>query len=253
MNGLLLKNTVTFLICLFCVLLITVAVSASEINLSIAISLKEVINELSDDFAKNNPSVKFIKNYGASGTLAIQIENVAPTDIFIPSNIKWMDYLKNKNLLDTSSIGAFTFNTLVFAGTADKKLSGMRDLKKLKKIAIGCPERVAAGEYALEALKNSAIYTQLDDQLILAKDSRDCLTYAERGEVDGALVYRTDAIRSRRLKILFSVPQKLYSRVVYPMALTTTGAMNKDARAFFKYLHSSYAKAELSKYGFALK
>ena len=247
------RNTVTFLIALFSVSLLAGAASAGEVNLSIAISLKEVINDLSDDFAKKNPGVKFIKNYDASGTLAKKIENVAPSDIFIPSSLKWMDYLKNRNLLDRSSIGTFTFNKLVFAGAPGKKVSGMRDLKRLKKIAIGCPERVAAGEYALEALKNSGIYKQLDNQLILSKDSRDTLIYAERGEADGALVYRTDALQSKRLKILFSVPQKLYSRVVYPMALTVTGAKNRDAKAFFRYLHGSYAKATLSKYGFALQ
>jgi len=246
-------NAVKLLISLSCVLLLTEVASAGEIKVSAGVSLKKVINELSESFTKKNPGVKFVLKYGASGPLAKQIENVAPVDIFIPANLKWMNYLKNMNLLDTSSIGTFTYNSLVFAGPANKMISSMQDLVRLKKIVIGRPESAASGDYALVALKNSGVYEQLDNQLILAKDSRDCLMYAEGGKVDGAFVYRTDALQAKRSKILFSIPQELYPRVIYPMALTLTGTKNKDAIAFFKYLHSSYAKAVLNKYGFALK
>ena len=91
------KIAVTPFVCLLCLLLLTAPVLAGEVNLSIAASLKEVINELSDSFAKKHPGVKFLKNYGASGALAKQIENGAPADIFISANLEWMDYLKNKN------------------------------------------------------------------------------------------------------------------------------------------------------------
>jgi molybdate transport system substrate-binding protein len=87
----------------------------------------------------------------------------------------------------------------------------------------------------------------------MARDVRDCLMYAERGEVDGAFVYRTDALLAKQAKILFVVPQELYQKVVYPMALTMAGTKNKDAEAFFQYLQSSDAKTVLGKYGFALK
>lgn len=163
-----------------------------------------------------------------------------------------MDYLKNKNLVDTGSIGTFTYNTLVFAGAAGKA-SSMQDLTKLEKIAIGSPKSVPACEYAMEAIKKSGIDKQLENKLVMARDVRDCLMYAERGEVDGAFVYRTDALLAKQAKILFVVPQELYQRVVYPMALTMAGTKNKDAEAFFQYLQSSDAKTVLGKYGFALK
>jgi molybdate transport system substrate-binding protein len=235
-----------------CLLLLALPAMAGDVNLSIAASLKEVINELSDSFAQKNPGVKFLKNYGASGALAKQIENGAPADVFISANLEWMEYLKNKNLVDTGSIGTFTYNTLVFAG-ADGKASSMQDLPKLEKIAIGSPKSVPAGEYAMEALKKSGIDKQLEKKLVMARDVRDCLMYAERGEVDGAFVYRTDALQAKQAKILFAVPQELYPRVVYPMALTMAGAKNRDAEAFFKYLQSGDAKAVLGKYGFVLK
>lgn len=246
------KNITSLFVSTLCLLLLALPAMAGDVNLSIAASLKEVVNELSDSFAKKNPGVKFLKNYGASGTLAKQIENGAPADVFISANMEWMEYLKNKKLVDTGSISTFADNILVFAGSAGKA-SSMQDLPKLEKIAIGSPKSVPAGEYAMEALKKSGIDKQLEKKLVMARDVRDCLMYAERGEVDGAFVYRTDAQQARQAKILFVVPKELYSRVVYPMALTVTGAKNADVKAFYSFLQSEEAKTVLRKYGFVVR
>lgn len=235
---------------LLIVMLCAVHALAGDVHLCVAASLKEVINDLSDSFTKKNPGVKFVKNYGASGALVKQIENGAPSDIFISANLEWMDYLKNKKLADTASIGTFAYNTLVFAG-APGKASSMQNLIKLERIAIGSPRSVPAGEYATEAFKKAGLDKQLEKKLIMAKDVRECLMYAERGEVDGAFVYRTDALQAKQAKILFAVPQELYLRVTYPMSLTVAGAKSRDAAAFFAYLHGDEAKAVLAKYGFA--
>jgi len=246
------KNILKTVTTLFCLLLLAAPALAGDINLSVAASLKEVINELSDSFAKKNPSVKFLKNYGASGQLVKQIESGAPADIFISANLEWMDYLKNKKLADIASIGTFTYNTLVFAGTTGKA-SSMQDLVKLERIAIGSPKSVPAGEYATEAFKKAGIDKQLEKKLVMAKDVRECLMYAERGEVDGAFVYKTDALQAKQAKILFTVPQELYPRVTYPMSMTVAGKKNKVAVEFFAYLHSEDARSVLAKYGFATR
>lgn len=230
--------------------LISIPAFAGDINISAAASLKEVVNELSDIYVKKHPGVKFLKNYGASGALSRQIESGAPSDIFIAANLEWMDYLKNKKLVDAASIGTFSYNTLVFAGTTGKA-STMQDLVKLERIAIGSPKSAPAGEYAAEAFKKAGIDKLLEKKLVMAKDVRECLMYAERGEVDGAFVYKTDALLAKQVKILFAVPQQLYQRVTYPMSLTLAGAKNSDAAAFFAYLHGDEAKAVLTKYGFA--
>jgi len=238
-----------FLTLLFLVFL-RASATGGEVYLSVASSLKDVINELSDSFAQQNVGIKFLKNYGGSGALARQIENGAPADIFISANLEWMDYLQNERLMDSASIVIFTYNTLVFVGSTDKKVGSMQDLLKLEKIALGSPRSVPAGQYALEALKKVGIDKQLEKKLVMAKDVRECLMYAERGEVDGAFVYKTDAIQAKQAKILFAVPEDLYPRVTYPMGLTLTGTMNKDAETFYKDLRGEDARAVLEKYGF---
>jgi molybdate transport system substrate-binding protein len=227
---------------------------AADVNLSVAASMKEIVNLLTDNFTKKNPSVKFIKNYGASGALAKQIENGAPADIFISANIEWMDYLKNKKMMDEQSIGTFAYNELVFVGKPGMKVKSVRDLVKLEKIAIGSPKSVPAGEYAMTALKKAGVDRELEQKLVMAKDVRECLMYAERGEVDGSFVYKTDALQvARNVKILFIVPQELYPRVTYPLGLTVTGSKNEAAAAFFRFLHSAETKSVLAQHGFAVK
>jgi molybdate transport system substrate-binding protein len=234
------------------VLFMTGPVQADEVNLAVAASLKEVINELTDSFAGNHQGLKFLKNYGGSGALAKQIENGAPADIFISANPEWMEYLKSRKLADTGSISTFAYNTLVFAGAAGKA-SSMQDLLKLGMIAIGSPKSVPAGEYAMEALRKAGIDKQLEKKLVMAKDVRECLMYAERGEVDGAFVYRTDALQAKQARILFSVPRELYTRVTYPMGLTAAGVKSGDARAFYRFLQSEEARTVLRKYGFDVR
>ncbi|NTW83107.1 MAG: molybdate ABC transporter substrate-binding protein [Chlorobiaceae bacterium] len=226
---------------------------AGEVNLSIAASLKEVINDLTAAYTAKHPATTFVKNFGGSGTLAGQIENGAPADIFIAANNQWMDYLKEKKFIVAASEKNFAFNTLVFAGTTTKKVSSMNDLVMLDKIAIGSPKSVPAGEYATAAMQKAGIAEKLSGKLIMAKDVRECLMYAELGEVDGAFVYRTDALQAKKAKLLFTVPQNLYPRVTYPMGLISKSAGNREAKDFLAFLQGKEANAVLDKYGFLLK
>jgi molybdate transport system substrate-binding protein len=245
-----LKHAVVLLLVLF-----TTAppAKAGEINLSAAASLKEVINELTDSYSRKHPGIVFVKNFGASGALAGQIENGAPADLFIAANNQWMDYLNGKRLVDETSRNMFAYNTLVFAGTAGKKVTSMLDLPGLDRVAIGSPKSVPAGEYAMAAITKAGIDQQLSGKLVMAKDVRECLMYAELGEVDGAFVYHTDALRAKKAKLLFVVPQELYPRVAYPMAITAKAAKNREVKAFYSYLQGAESRSVLRRFGFVLK
>ncbi len=249
------KNMVKSLLFVFVILMLfAIPAHAGDVNLSGAASLKDVVSELENIFAKNNPGVTFQNNFGASGAVAKQIENGAPADLFFSANLQWMDYLKGKKFMDDKNIRTFAFNTLVFVGKPDLKVKTMRDVAKLDKIAIGSPKSVPAGEYAVQAFKKAGIDKQLENKLVMAKDVRACLMYADSGEVSGAFVYKTDAeLMAKNVKILFTVPQDLYPRVTYPVGLTTAGSKKPEAVAFYKFLQSPEAEKVLVKYGFAVK
>lgn len=227
---------------------------AGDVDLLVAASLKEVTQELSQLFEQKHPGIRIVQNQGASGTLAKQIENAAPADVFISASPKWIDYLKQKRMLTEGSITTFAYNELVFVGKPGLKVGRLQELPGLERIAIGSPKSVPAGEYAMEAFRKAGIDKQLEKRLVMARDVRECMLYAERGEVDGAIVYKTDAqLLGKATKILFVVPQNLYSRVTYPMALIGAGGKKSEAAAFFAFLQSPEAKAVLAKYGFNIR
>ena len=237
-----------------CFLFFSGVARADEVSVSAAASLKEVLVELVDGFAKKKPATKIVRNFGASGALAKQIEQGAPADLFISANQEWLAYLKERKLLEPATIGTFAYNSLVFAGTTKQPVAGLKDLAKLRQIAIGSPRSVPAGEYAVESFKAAGVEKDLAGRLVMAKDVREAMKYAELGEVDGALVYRTDALLlGKQAKILFTVPEGLHDRVTYPLALTVAGAKKTEAREFLRFLQSAEARKVLEKYGFAVK
>jgi len=245
------KHLITLLIA--AVALVAAPASAAELRLSAAASLREVLDDLATSFVRHHPGTTFVKQYGASGALARQIESGAPADLFISANREWVEYLAGKKLLDERSIETLAYNELVFAGRAGLKVNSVADVAKLERIAIGSPRSVPAGEYALAALKKAGVDRALERRLVMAKDVRECLLYAERGEVDGAFVYKTDLQGARSVRILFTVPQDLYPRISYPAALTTTGASRPEAREFLRFLATAEARNILVHRGFAVK
>lgn len=230
------------------------ALQAAELRLSVAASMTEVFKELIADFAKSHPEVTILPNFGPSGGLAKQINLGAPADLYVSANLNWMDFLINKKKIDLTRKRTFAYNSLVYIGQSAEHISSLDDLLKLQRIGIGSPKSVPAGQYAQQVLSKIDIYDQLlaAGKLVMAKDVRQALIYADRGETDGSFVYKTDALLASRAVILFEVPQQLYDRVKYPLALTIEGADKPDAQAFYKYLVSSDALAIVKKYGFAI-
>lgn len=237
---------------LFLQVFFVVAVQAETIHLSVAASMTDVFNEMITDFSANHPTAEFQPNFASSGSLAKQIEQGAPADIFLSANPKWMKYLVEKELVAASTDRILAFNQLVFVGAQKSTELSLEGLIGLDLIALGTPQSVPAGQYAKQAMEHAGIYAPLEEakKLVMAKDVRQALIYADRGEVDGAFVYKTDALLAKNAQILFVVPEDHYDRVSYPIALTNEGAKNDMAKAFYAYINSPEAKAILAQYGF---
>jgi len=238
-----------------CIMLVAfpLCAGAGEITVAGGAGLKDVLNDLGASFVQSNQSVTIIKSIVVSGVLARQLDSGAQIDIVFTANREWMDYLKEKKHVDPATISPFAYNTVVFVGKGLRRVSRLDELTTLNRIAVGSPKSVPAGEYAIEALRNAGLEKQLEGKLVMARDVRESLLYAERGEADGAFVYRTDALLSKEVDIWFTVPQNLYSRVVYMSALTVSGVKKKEAVDFSSYLHSAQAKPFLLKYGFEIQ
>jgi len=240
-------------ILLAAVVFLSPAAWGGEIHVAAAQSLRDAVNELADGYQNAHPGVTILRNFGRSGTLARQIEAGAAGDIFISANRKWMSFLEEKKAVEPGSVGTIVYNTLVFVGKGAVHVRGMADLPGLERIAVGSPASSPAGEYAVQAMIRAGIAGRMERKLVMARDVREALLYAERGEVDGAFVYRTDALRSRKVAVLFTVPQDLYDRVAYPGALTVSGAGKAEARAFFEGLRTGEARTTLERHGFSTR
>lgn len=236
------------------VVMVTGLAQAGEINLSAAASLKDALNEIIAVYGKEHPETKILTNYGSSGALAKQVVQGAPADIFISANRKWLDFLVKEGKADASTAGVLAGNTLVVAGRKGLAVKGMDDLQGLERIAIGSPKSVPVGEYAEQAMRKAGIYEGLEQRkkLVMAKDVRQALIYADRGEVDAAFVYRTDAMLARQAAIVFEVPADLHAPVTYPMVMTAAGAANAAGKDFHAFLGSSQAQEILRKFGFSV-
>jgi molybdate transport system substrate-binding protein len=236
------------LLCFAC----TSGVQAQSLHISVAASMTDVCKALMADFSTEHPQAEFFSNFASSGALAKQIEQGAPADIYVSANPRWTAYLLDKRLIVPGSDHIFAYNTLVFIGAKKHNPLSLDKLPNLERIALGSPQNVPAGQYARQAMENAGIYGLLkrERKLVMAKDVRQALLYADRGEVDGAFVYATDARLARHAVLLFTVPSHLHDRISYPVALTISGNKNTLAHSFYTYLGTAAAADILSEFGF---
>ena len=89
----------------------------------------------------------------------------------------------------------------------------------MKKIALGEPVAVPAGQYAKQTLATMGIYDAVNAKAVLAKDVRQVLTYVETGDVDAGIVYSTDALSSSKVKVVATAPPNSHDPVIYPGAV----------------------------------
>ncbi|MGA8766491.1 MAG: molybdate ABC transporter substrate-binding protein [Candidatus Acidiferrales bacterium] len=228
----------------------------ADLTVSAAISLKDALDEAKQIYAAANPNVAIAANYGASGTLQLQIEQGAPVDVFLSAAPKQMDALDTKGLLLAGTRKNLLRNEVVLIVPKDDSagISSFQDLTRadVKQIALGEPVTVPAGQYAKEVLTSLGIYDAVNSKAILAKDVRQVLTYVETGNVDAGIVYATDAMSSAKVKVVASAPAKSHSPVIYPAAVIKASKNPAAARAFLDFLAGPRGRAVFQKYGFTL-
>lgn len=228
----------------------------ADLTISAAISLKDALDAIKQAYASQGPGVAISMNYGASGTLQLQIEQGAPVDVYISAAPKQMDELASKGMLLEGTRKDLLRNGIVLIVPKGSTLgiSSFRDLLKpdVKRVALGEPVTVPAGKYAQEVLTHLGIYDRVNAKAVLAKDVRQVLTYVETGDVDAGIVYTTDALSSNKVKIVAKAPPNSHAPVIYPVAVIKTTKYPGAAKAFEDFLSGPQGRAIFEKYGFSL-
>ncbi|WP_341527943.1 molybdate ABC transporter substrate-binding protein [Nostoc sp. UHCC 0302] len=230
-----------------------VAQSNTSLLVSAAASLKEALEEIKPLYQQSKPNININYNFGASGALQQQIEQGAPADIFISAGKKQVDALEQKGLLVPGTRANLANNRLVLI--VPKNIVGITSFynltdTKIKKIAIGEPRSVPAGEYGEQVLKKLGIFDKVKPKLVLANNVRQVLAAVESGNADAGLVYATDARISNKVKVVVTADDKYHSPIVYPLAVLKSSKNADAAKEFVQFLSGGQAKAVLKKYGF---
>ena len=224
-----------------------------SITVSAAISLKDALAQLGPMYEKRVPGAKVVFNYGGSGTLEQQIEQGAPADIFFSAATLQMDELKTAGLVEGTPVDIVA-NSLVLIAPADSDtLKTLENLEApfVKKIALGETKTVPAGMYAQESLQHLGLWGGVMPKVVFAKDVRAVLTFVETGNADAGFVYETDALTSKKVRVVTKVPDDTHAPIVYPAAVLKNSKNPELAKAFLDFLAGSDARVIFQEFGFA--
>ena len=218
-------------------------------------SLTDALTEVSQRFGTAQ-NVKVYCNFAGSSTLQRQIEKGAPADVFISASPKQIDALRGAGLIYEDSRRAILSNRLVLVAPVNNPLAmtdvGTLAQDSIRRIAIGEPNSVPAGIYGREALMHLGVWTAVQPKLIPSADVRSTLAYVESGEVDVGIVYQTDAAISKKVRIIYQIPNSSHTPIVYPAAVLRDTGRKTLAQAFLEYLQTAEVAAIFEKYGFSV-
>ncbi len=221
---------------------------SGTVHVSAAASLTEAFTEIGKDFEAANPGTKVTVNFGASSTLAAQINQGAPADVFAsasPASMKIVTDAGNGQ----GEVATFVRNQLVIAVPKGnpKGIKTLADLAKPGvKVAL-CAEQVPCGAAAKKAVGAAGLKIT---PVTLEQDVKAALTKARLGEVDAALVYRTDAKAAAGDVDGVEFPESAGAINDYPITLLKDTANKAAAEAFVDYVLSDKARTVLADAGF---
>jgi len=227
---------------------------AESITVAAAISLKEVMTDVAKEYkASGADDVEL--TFGSSGQLLSQIKNVAPIDLFISAARQQVTELKKAGLADEASERVVAGNRLVLIVPADVKDApkSFEDLAdaRVKRVAVGEPKTVPAGQYAMQVLEAMRLTGALDGRIVHGSNVRQVLDYVIRGEVDAGIVYATDAASAgEKVKLVATADAKTHEPIEYPAIIVKASKKHDAAQKFLDFLTSEKAAQIFAGAGF---
>lgn len=232
---------------------------AETVTVFAAASLTTAMKEISGLWVKAGHDAPRM-SFASSSTLARQIEEGAPANVFASADEQWMDYLTKRDLIATGTRRDLLGNDLVLVVPADHPVhvtigSGF-DLAGLLgpsgRLATGDPAHVPAGIYAEQALRKLGIWNSVSGHLAASADVRSALLLVERGEAPAGVVYATDAAVSNAVSVAGAFPDDSHDPITYPFAVTKAGD-SAESRAFLAFLGSKAARDVWIRRGFKVE
>ena len=247
---------------LLCVLLALLlggvpAHAGEPVTVFAAASLKTALDEVSTAWEHETQN-KARLSYAASSALAKQIEQGAPADVFFSADLAWMDYLAEREMVDTATVTKLLGNDIVLIAPKDSTLAeGMSPADALAKLPEGARlamadvKAVPAGKYGKASLKTLGLWPTLEHRIAQAENVRAALKLVAAGEAPLGIVYRTDVEAEPAVKIVAELPAETHPPIIYPVALVSP-ARSAAAANYLDYIKSPTATAIFKAHGFKL-
>lgn len=234
-------------------LMMTAGAHAATVRISAAASLTDVLQEMAPIYEKQTGDT-LLFNLGASSMLARQIQEGAPTDVFISADEAKMDQLQRQHLIVNASRRSILSNTLVIVVPNDSrlKIASPADLagRSVKTIALAEPSAVPAGIYAKQYLRKIGLWPNVVGKVIPTENVRSALAAVESGNADAGIVYATDALVSKGVRVAYEVPVAEGPNISYPVAIVSDSRDKAAAERFLQFLQSRTAVDLFRKYRF---
>ena len=193
-------------------------------------------------------------NLAASSTLARQIKEGAPADLFFSADEAKMDDLAKAGLIDPATRQSVLGNTLVMVVPVDSALvlKSAKDLaaREVKHLALAEPQTVPVGIYAKEYLQKAGLWDSVSGKVVAMENVRAALAAVESGNAEAGIVYKTDVLISKKVKVAHEVSAVEGPRISYPVALVKGGKNSASAARFLALITSAEGKTVFAKYGF---
>ena len=249
------------------------AADAVELQVFAANSLEKALPEVQALFTAANPNVTFADTqFKASGDLVTQLQADSDSaDLLITASTATMDTAVENGSIDEATRVDMFVNDLVICAAegSDVQISDLKDVEGLKSFAIGEPNTVPAGKYAVQSLESAELCTTETDAdgvitVTWADSVKDKVndgadkvgtvaSYVSGGQVDAGFVYSSDIYRYDGIETVYTVPSDSHKPIKYPGAVTKDAKQADAAASFLKFcLEDSEAQAVFAKYGFEL-
>ncbi len=232
---------------------IVLPLRAVDLNVFAAASLSDALKELAPAYeAKSGDGLRF--NLGASSTLARQIKEGAPADVFFSADEAKMDDLAKAGLIAADTRATLLSNTLVIVVHAENgaPVKTPADLATdiVKRLALAETQSVPAGIYAREYLVKLGLWDKMSGKVVPTENVRATLAAVESGNAEAGIVYKTDALISKKVRIAYAVSAADGPKIAYPLAVMKDSKNGDAARKLAAFLASPDARAVFEKYGF---
>jgi molybdate transport system substrate-binding protein len=229
----------------------------ADLTVFAAASLKEALDEQVGRFEAETGG-KTVVSYAGSNALAKQIEAGAPADVFVSADTDWIDYLDKRDLLRAGTRIDLLRNRLVLIAPADTRASlpiapgfALGGALGTGKLAMANPDSVPAGKYGKAALTALGVWTSVESRIARTDNVRAALVLVARGEAPFGIVYTTDALAERKVRIVGTFPENTHPPIVYPIAIVAA-SRSPNAQRFVDNLNSPAARPIWTRHGFTM-